>query len=140
MTDPLSALASTATIVSSVRQAIDAIVSHAKAADDSDLLKSVIPAQIGFIDLQNSIQDRDDRIRELLKKVRSLEEIGKLVHSGGCYWEQQGEGWDGPFCTRCADVDKLKVRLADWSDDRGSPYFACPKCENSVQSRLPPPP
>lgn len=139
MTDPLSALASTVAIVDSVKQAIDSIANDAKVAEDSELMRSVLDAQSGFFDLQNSIHDRDLRIRELEEKIQRLSDKGQLVHNDDCYWARQGDEWDGPFCTRCSDVRVLKVRMADKGQDYDTPFIVCPECDLAVQFRPRPP-
>ena len=70
MTDPLDAAGSTAAIVSALKQAIDAIEARARESQDAELMRNVIIAQSKVFDVQNALQNRDERIRDLEKDLQ----------------------------------------------------------------------
>ena len=69
MTDPLNVAESTAAIVSALKQAIDAIEARAQESQDAELMRSVIIAQSKVFDVQNALHNRDERIRDLERKL-----------------------------------------------------------------------
>ncbi|HAR54757.1 TPA: hypothetical protein DCR79_00480, partial [Patescibacteria group bacterium] len=62
-----------------------------------------------------------------------LQTKGKIILRDSCYWIQDSEKLDGPYCTRCWDKNKDMIRLNPTY--LGSPYAVCPECKNSYQTR-----
>ena len=113
-----------------------------------DDLKSIgkVLQEAGKIDLYQKILDIQARALEMLEKIRKLEkekqelkeklEIKENLeydNENSAYWVKKGEmEKDGPFCSRCWDVDKKLVRLHPTSVE-GS--LACPQCKKWAGSR-----
>lgn len=94
-------------------------------ADNVELLQRVL-------ELQGQILELLEENHQLKARVRELEETAEtdeaLVFENGIYWlEVEGGERDGPFCSKCWDVDQMLVRLQQLSG--GSLY--CPGCERS---------
>lgn len=107
-----------------------------KWSDGADLLqkiitaKDVIPIQSDLITLQQTMFSlQNDQLKlidensDLRAKVSSLESRIKLEKNlefdGKCYWSNETESKDGPFCALCWDVEKRLVR---------KPKTFCPQC------------
>lgn len=84
-----------------------------------------------LLEIQSEVYDLLDENRDLRLK---LEELNKqktlgmklLIGKSGYYLEE-----DGPFCTRCWDVDKHTVRLTKNVGARELRFgdFQCPNCD-----------
>lgn len=83
------------------------------------------------------------RIFKYIKRIKHLEEENKklkealeikekLIFENDAYWINKNRGKDGPFCTRCYDVEGRKVRLQQWYNPA---YYECPECHNRVKAR-----
>jgi len=101
--------------------------------------------QIDNIDLYRRILDLQGEAIELIEELKKKEEIiaqlkgaldlkGKLVCKDSAYYiaDESGKITDGPFCTKCFDVDHLKCRLIA---DNKEPQVICPKCKVSFSSK-----
>ena len=71
---------------------------------------------------------------ELRARVRELEEQARLraelVFEGNAYWLPRDGGREGPFCSKCFDVDGKVIRLHHWEESR---QHACPSCHTIVR-------
>ena len=71
---------------------------------------------------------------ELKKKLDKLAEESKvqskLIHENNHYFVRSEKEKDGPFCTKCWDVDHKLVRLHVGNKNNGIQYFTCPNCKN----------
>ena len=77
------------------------------------------------LDLQEQNLTLRERVREL---VATLAQSDEMVTDRGVYWREGEQGRDGPFCTRCHDVDTCAVRLQDY----GSTWF-CANCKAAYE-------
>lgn len=81
------------------------------------------PAPIDGI--EKVVQDSSDGCVKDAMTSRGAEP--RMYLDGQKYWVDNPNGTkDGPFCTRCWDVDKKRVRIVQWSSD----YLPnCPECK-----------
>jgi hypothetical protein len=92
----------------------------------TDLLEKLVEVQSGLVDARQTILEQQERIAQL-KATQEIRDR-RLVGSRGAYYVAGREGADssadGPFCTRCWDVDELQVRLQDMGNG-----MLCPQCK-----------
>lgn len=98
---------------------------------DLDLRQKLLDVQSEALDLMAQLKEKDERI-ELLEKALVLK--GKMITKDSAYYiaEEDGKITDGPFCTKCFDVDHLKCRLVA---DNKEPQIICPNCKVSFSSK-----
>ncbi len=107
-----------------------------------DDVKSVgqLVQQIGNIELHEKIMDLRGEVMELLeenielkREIESLKEKFQTKESlkfeRNAYWIDGVGGKDGPFCSKCWDIEKLLVRMLRMPNRR---YVECPKCKVPV--------
>lgn len=108
----------------------DVMKDAAKALQEAgkiDLYNEILDAQAKLLELQKRVSDLDAENREL-KAVIAQER--DLIFENQAYWSSKDGKKDGPFCSRCWDVDKRAVRM----HRAGNPAWAnCPNCKASVQ-------
>ena len=110
-----------------------------------DILKTAatIAKESGKLELQGEILGVYEKLLEQQKKISDLESENKelkeklkitesLKYENNAYWVTQDDKKDGPFCSRCWDVEKNLVRIKQRVD---SPSFhTCPECKTQVQT------
>jgi valyl-tRNA synthetase len=90
--------------------------------------------------LQNSVMELIDDNGKLREKITGLqsdidrlkkekETIESLTVEYGVYFQTTDNKHDGPYCTRCFDVEKNLVRLTVQSNG----YAYCPQCKNTFR-------
>ena len=86
--------------------------------------------QVELLELSEKLREKEEQIRTLEEENRSLREASDLkarVHvRDEMYYVRQDDGSeDGPFCTRCYDIDgKLsRLKVADYDQ------AMCPQCK-----------
>lgn len=84
-----------------------------------------------LLDIQDAVYELQDENRELRLKVEELENnniLGSEIEfKSGAYYRNE----DGPFCTKCWDVDNKLVRLSTLPRDFGRMgTHTCANCEN----------
>ncbi|MBL7152395.1 MAG: hypothetical protein ISS79_01665 [Phycisphaerae bacterium] len=93
------------------------IVENAKEAvklvqqiDNVELYRKILDLQSEAMDLTEQLQQRDEKIRFLEEALRLK---GKMIPIRSAYYltDDAGEIVDGPFCTKCFDVDHVQCRL-----------------------------
>ena len=108
---------------------IKSLASTVRKLKDPELMKRFMNLQTSALGLQNDNDQLRDRIRDLEKENKSLEEKiaikGSLVVEYGAYFTKTSEGKDGPYCTRCWDVINKLVRL----NVRSNGQAVCPECK-----------
>jgi len=99
-------------------------------ADKIDEYKQILEAQRQILDMQKHIAELEESNKELSGKLEIKE---TLVTENDAYWINSKDKKDGPFCSRCWDVDRYLVRLHPC----GNPaYFDCPNCKaGSVKAK-----
>ena len=105
---------------------IDDIKSIAKTiqqADNIALYQKILDVQgeaLEVVEENNKLREENKELKEKLKIKETL------VHDNNAYWIKSVEGKDGPFCSRCWDVEKNLVRLHPC----GNPAdYDCPDCK-----------
>ena len=102
-----------------------------KYKDIVDLLKkgSTIEAQEKIMSLREGaldLQEENQDLKEQIKKLQSEMSLkNSVVYDNSCYWLEDNEGRDGPFCQRCFDVDKMLVRLQGGNNE----LWECKECD-----------
>lgn len=95
-------------------------------ADNIELNHKIIELQaqiLGVLDENHSVKSEVRALRE------RLEFQGSLEFRENMYWRRSANGQEeGPFCSRCWDVDTKAVRLQKLRD--GTKF--CPGCKRSA--------
>ena len=98
---------------------------------DPELMEQVI-------NLQSHVLEQSDRLRALEKENEKLKTSltvkDTLTIKNGVYFTETGDSQDGPFCTRCWDVERNLVRLNVFENG----CAMCPECKNDFDYRLRP--
>jgi len=97
-----------------------------------DLYRRLVDLQREAMEFTEQLKNKDEMIKQL-KEALALK--GKLICKGSVYFiaDETGDFIDGPFCTRCFDVDHNKCRIVA----RGStnnPAVQCLKCKVTFES------
>ncbi|WP_139209622.1 hypothetical protein [Paenibacillus sp. NFR01] len=75
-----------------------------------------------------NILEQNNNLKAEVRELRDKLEIQeKLVFRKNKYWISDVEG---PFCSKCWDVDKKLVRHQDLHDG----YYMCPNCKMTVEN------
>ncbi len=85
--------------------------------------KQILETQQELLEMQKNISNLEKENRELNDKLNIKE---NLKHENNAYWISTNEKKDGPFCSRCWDVDKNLVRLHPHANPA---YYNCPDCK-----------
>lgn len=93
-------------------------------ADKIEEYRQILDAQKELLEMQKKIQNLEEKNMELKKALETKE---NLIHENNAYWTSDEKKKEGPFCSRCWDVDKNLVRLHPC----GNPaYYSCPNCKS----------
>ena len=96
----------------------------------SSKLTTYIELYRKILDLQGEAMELVEENSGLKKEIESVKEKLQLKESlkfeRNAYWTDGAGGKDGPFCSKCWDVEKLLVRMLSTSDPG---YVECPKCK-----------
>jgi len=103
---------------------IKSTASIAKKLKDPELMEQVLNLQTSVLELQHHTQ-RLEKENEALKKQIAIKE--SIFQKAGVYFSKKNNEVDGPFCTRCWDVDSKLVRLRIIQGNR---WAVCPECKN----------
>ena len=90
----------------------------------AELVEKLADAKLELASVQDLIEERDRRIREL---AQALEIQGKLTFEPPYYWLHSDAGREGPFCQQCYDSEQKLVRLQGY----GNGYWDCKTCKNN---------
>lgn len=88
--------------------------------------EQLLAAKEALLNSREDILTLKEENNELKARIEELEKVSeaKLVFKKIGYYTKDEEG---PFCGRCYDVDKRKVRLS-----KVGPLYKCSQCNNSV--------
>ena len=122
--------------LASVQSAIDivrGISSVSGAIEKAELRLRLAEVMSALADAKIALADGGTQIAELQRRVERRVELAALrkLFLNGVYviLDENNKAIDGPFCSRCLDIDDLLVRPAhDRSGERGMGY--CPQCKN----------
>ncbi len=111
---------------------IKTIAGVAQQAGRIDLTQQVIDLQQTLLAIVGQNAQLTDELSRLQTENRRLREEAdeklRLRFERECYWRIEGEAKEGPFCSRCFDVERKLVRLhASYNG-----YFNCLNCEKVV--------
>lgn len=117
---------------------VDNIKDAAKLAqqiDNMPLYRQILDLQAEAMDLTQQLRDKDEQIRQL---EESLSFKSSLAKKDLAYFtvDDSGNITDGPFCTKCFDVDHTKCRLIPITQEGfvGN-HVQCQKCKVPFDSR-----
>lgn len=89
--------------------------------------QQILDTQQQLFETQNKIVKLEAENTELKTKLKIKE---GLRYENNAYWLIEENKKDGPFCSRCWDVEKNTVRLKS----SANPAFrSCPECKTSFQ-------
>jgi hypothetical protein len=92
----------------------------------ADLTQQVTELVLLNSDLHGKLLESKQEMATLQDRLKLRDE---LVPSGNVYKRKLPDGKeDGPFCTRCADVDGTLVRVITGQRSNGEKTFHCPHC------------
>ncbi len=90
-----------------------------------------------LLELKERAMEMQEKIEKLaaenkkLKKNQSIEE--KLELKDNHYWLKEGDGLDGPYCTKCWDKEQLLIRVPFYNDNEYQ--FECPNCQTKIRNK-----
>ncbi|MBI2098717.1 MAG: hypothetical protein HYT49_03680 [Candidatus Wildermuthbacteria bacterium] len=91
--------------------------------------QQILGLQQQVLDMQKKIDDLETEKKELGSKLQLQ---NSLVYENNAYWIKQENKKDGPFCSRCWDVEKNAVRIKQGVNNPS--FHTCPECETQVQT------
>ena len=91
--------------------------------------QQILDLQQQLLDMQKKINDLEVENKELKGK---LELQSSLVYENNAYWVKEENKKDGPFCSRCWDVEKNTVRLKP--SVQNPAFHSCPECKTQFQT------
>ena len=90
----------------------------------ADLISALADARIEVTEIQQSLAERESEIKAL-KAALDVKE--RLKWQDPCYWLEEAEGKQGPFCQCCYDSNRKLIRL----QGDGEGYWECKTCKNT---------
>lgn len=109
----------------------DELKSVAKTLREADKIpqyEQILGVQEKLLEMQSKIAELESEKKDLKEKLETKE---SLTYENNAYWITRDGKKDGPYCSRCWDVEKNTVRLKP----SGNPAFhSCPECKTTVQT------
>lgn len=101
------------------------VVKLVQKLDNVELLQETLKLQTEIVQLTNRVKQKDEEIAQL---KQTLDVKRRLVRKGSAYYvtDQDGKITDGPFCTRCFDIDHVSCRIVSCGIE---PEVSCPNCK-----------
>ena len=109
--------------------AIDDLSKVAKVLREADKIEQyqlILSTQQQLIDMQKHIGELETKLKDLTEQLNTTHE---LTHKNDVYWRENEGSKEGPFCTRCWDVDRKLVRMSDTKTG----LYRCPQDKNYVE-------
>lgn len=103
-------------------------ISMAQKADNIDLVKTILSLQQEMLKIQ---EENTELIEENKKLKNVIEDIKKVEFKNNSYYFEN----EGPYCTKCYDDEKKKIRMLEEDNNMGVIYLVCPKCKTRVFAR-----
>ena len=96
--------------------------------DNMELYRKILDLQSEAMELIEKLREKDDTI-DKLKNALSLK--GKLICEHSAYWlkNDKDEIVDGPFCTRCFDIENVQCRFVKGPPEKPYHVVQCPNCK-----------
>jgi len=112
---------------------IKEVVKLSQKVNNIDLYRKLVDLESDVINLTEQLKLKDETIATL-KKIQSMRENLRCINSAYYKTDKDGQPLDGPFCTKCLDVDGNVCRLL--RDELGPSNDAvyCPNCKASFPS------
>ena len=86
-----------------------------------------------LIDDSFKLREDIEILKEENKKLREdLKFQNSLVYENNAYWIKKEGKKEGPFCSRCWDIDKNPVRMNLRSSNHS--FHSCPGCNKQFQT------
>ena len=95
-------------------------------ADKIEQYQLILSTQEQLIDMQKHIGELETKVKDLTEQLNITHE---LTYKNDAYWRENEGSKEGPFCTRCWDVDRKLVRMADTKTG----FYLCPQDKNYVE-------
>jgi endogenous inhibitor of DNA gyrase (YacG/DUF329 family) len=89
--------------------------------------RQILDAQQKLLEMQSRISELEIDNRSLRDKLAKKDDF-VYDKTRSSYWTENG---DGPFCSRCWDVEKNTVRLKPYNN---LAFHSCPECNTTVQT------
>lgn len=102
---------------------LKAIASVLKEAHKIEQYQQILDVQGEVLAMQGEVLALREENRVLKEKMATME---AMVFNRNCYWNKETD--EGPFCSRCLDVECKAVRMQPCGSDA---FFNCPNCKNS---------
>ncbi len=122
----LSSLTGATEILKTIRGAGLALDAAEQKSRVADLVDKLADLKATLADLKVQTLEKDEKIRELEKKLRTH---GEFEFDGVVYWAVKDGKKSGshPFCARCFDADSKRIYLQSYGDDS----WTCHNCKAS---------
>lgn len=106
---------------------IKSVASVLQKADNIELYRKILDLQYEAMELVQQNNDLKIQITELKDKLSTQE---NLTFRNNKYWKiLEADKQDGPFCSKCWDVERKLVRHQNHNDG----YLTCPNCQMTVE-------
>ncbi|NLI91418.1 MAG: hypothetical protein GX434_04200 [Peptococcaceae bacterium] len=92
-------------------------------AGDKDLYGKMVDLEMEVFELVQEIEKIKKENAELHDQLKIKE---KLKFEFNSYWIEKNGRFEGPFCSKCYDVNHILVRMH--LIDRATESFKCPNC------------
>lgn len=105
------------------------VVALSQQVNNVDLYRKLVDLQLEVMTLTEQLKQKDTVISQL-KTAFALK--GKFVCKDSGYYltDENGEIMDGPFCTKCFEVDQIQCRLVrQATPGHGRDTVQCPRCK-----------
>jgi len=116
-------------IIEDVKEA----VKLSQQVNNVDLYRKLVDLQLEVMELTEQLKLKNESIAEL-KKIQSMREKLKCINSAYYEVDKDGQPFDGPFCTKCLDVDGKICRLLINEIGASNEAVFCPNCKASFPS------
>lgn len=100
-------------------------ISMAQKADNIELVKTILNLQEEMFKLLEKIKclnEENEKLNEVINEIKTIE------FKDDCYYFNG----TGPYCSRCYDAEKKKIRMTKRDTQMGTIYNKCPNCRNEV--------
>src|SRR5256885_467658 len=126
--DPVQSVASVTALVDGIKK----VLAVAKRLKDADVQEILLDAQ------ERALSLKEELVTLRAENLGLREQLAAKVAAefdSGAYWSKTAEGRDGPFCSRCYDVDRRLVRM---KQNLGQ-WHRCPQCDQAFEVTCVPP-
>lgn len=117
-------------IIEDVKEA----VKLSQQVNNVDLYRKLVDLQLEVMELTEQLKEKNNTIEKL---EAAFELKGKMICIESVYWlkDENDKIKDGPFCSKCFEVDHIQCRLARLPRD-SRPSLKCPNCKAGYESCL----